>query len=179
MEKTLTKSAHVHIHIHVHVPVSVCVCLQFNIRGFIMQYLIVCIIFLKTFISTINNHAYSILITSDIISSRHFFPFNIMSHGHFLLLTLFPFDIFYHSTFFTIRHCVLIGIMSQLAFLTFNIIYIRRLVPFDNLSFRRLLPFNILSFGILSHSTFCRSKFFTFGVFFTLTFLPYSEKGLG
>ncbi len=48
--------------------------LQLYIHGFMIRYLIVCIIFEKKLICTINNYAYSILFTLDIISSRHFFP---------------------------------------------------------------------------------------------------------
>ncbi len=88
------------------------------------QYLNFVLYLKKKMISTINNYAYSILITLDLISSRHFFPFDIMSHSAFLTFNIIsirrfvPFDILSFRRFFTIRHFV-----------------IRQFVPFDVLSF--------------------------------------------
>jgi hypothetical protein len=66
---------------------------------------------------------------------------------HYVYSVFCPIRHFVRSTFFTIRHFV-----------------IRHFVPFNVLSVRHFLPFDISSFGILSHSMFCRSMFFTFGI---------------
>jgi hypothetical protein len=64
----------------------------------------------------------------------------------------------------SIRRFVPFHIMSRSAFCTLDIMSIRRFFPFNILSFRHFLRFDILSVDILSHSTFCRSMFCTFGV---------------
>jgi hypothetical protein len=84
---------------------------------------------------------------------RRFVPFNIISIRHFV-----PFAVI------SIRHFVPFDIMSHSAFITFDIMSLRRFVPFDILSVRHFVSFDIFSFGNVSHSTFCRSTFFPFGV---------------
>jgi hypothetical protein len=99
--------------------------------------------------------AYSLYITFDIISSRHFFTI-----WHYI-----PFGVnyilhYFQLTFSTFCHFVPFGVI------TFVLMSFRHYLPFNILSFQRFWLFNVFSINLLSHLTFCLLTFFTIGIFY-------------
>jgi hypothetical protein len=108
--------------------------------------------------TTIHNDAYSMFLTFDIISNRHFLHMTLCSIRFFLYLTLFPLNVVTVLPF---------GIMSHSAFIIFNRISSHRLLLFDILCRSAFITYVIISFVVIYHSTFC-----PFNDFYHLTFSP-------
>ncbi len=85
------------------------------------------------------------------IRSSHstFLTFNIFTIRRLSQSAFFPFDVF------SIQCFLLFDLLSHTAFF-----------PFDVLSHSAFFPFDVLSHSALCLSTFCRSAFLTFGVFY-------------
>ncbi len=106
--------------------------------------------------TTINNDAYSMFITFDIISNQHFLHSTLCSIRPLLYLTLFPINVF-----------LPFDIMSHSALIIFNSISSHRLLLFDILCRSAFITYVIISFVVIYHSTFC-----PFNDFYHLTFSP-------
>ncbi len=104
-------------------------------------------------INNIDNDAYAVLITFGVISRKHFFPI-----WHYVPFGISYFRHYFHSTFLPF------DIMSQSAFLTFDIISIwhftiRRFVLPTFLTIWHFVCRHFVQFDVLSFDVFYRQRF--------------------
>ncbi len=107
-----------------------------------------CVFKNHAFIYFLRPPSWSGTIIFNIIFSRCFLPFDIMSHSAFIIFNI-----------ISSRHFFLFDILSRSAVITFVLMSFRHYLPFDVLSFRRFLLFDVVFVDLLSHSTFCLSTF--------------------